>query len=196
MDTEAKHELTRKAFHLTGVLLIPLSYIDPILVPTLLVLLCIFYYLEEILAQQGKRLRYLTDIIGQAKRRDRKNGMDLGPYWLALGVGVPFIFFPLAAAQVALLHVCVADAAASLGAIAAPEQVKQRLPHSGRKSWIGSVAFFLVAFFCTLIYFPFGQSLIIAGVGTILESLPPRDLDNIIVPIGVATFIGLMGWAV
>lgn len=195
MEIQARHELTRKAFHLTGVLLIPLSNIDPILVPALLVLLCIFYYVEEILAQQGRSLRYLTGLVSEAKRLDRKDSMDLGPFWLAAGVGLPFIFFPLAAAKVALLHVCVADAAASLGAVAAPHRIKQqRLPHSNRKSWVGSSAFFLVAFFCTLIYFSAGHALVIAIIGTILESLPFRDIDNLTVPIGVATFIGLMGW--
>lgn len=194
MEIQARHELTRKAFHLSGVLLIPLSNIDPFLVPGLLLLLCIFYYVEEILAQQGRDLGSLTVLIRRAKRQDRKDSIDWGPFLLATGVGIPFLFFPPVAAKIALLHVCVADAAASLGGIAAPTRMNQRLPHSTRKSWVGSSAFFLVAFFCTVIYLSPGRSLIVAAVGTLLESLPFRDIDNLTVPIGVATFIGLLGW--
>jgi len=113
---------------------------------------------------------------------------------LAVGVGLPYIFFSLATAQVALLHICVADAAASMVTYFVPKQWLQTLPHSKLKTWIGSAAFFVTAFLCTWIFFNWWQALIIAAVGMALESLPARDLDNITVPLGVAIFIAVMAW--
>ena len=194
MPIDRQQEVTRKAFHVAGIILIPIGRLDPLLVPGLLILLVICYYAEEILAQQDRPVPGLSSLIRQAKRSDRKTRIDTGAFWLAAGVGLPYLFFPRPVAEIALLLVCVADAAASLGPLYSPELILKRLPHSQQKSWIGSAYFFVTAFACSVFYVSVGRALIIAAVGTVLESLPPRDIDNLTVPLGVAIFIGLMGW--
>lgn len=190
--TMRTQELYRKAFHVGGIVLLPISWIDPALVPWALLVMALFYWGIEALASSGSPVPYVYDIIQSCKRPDRKDRLDPGPFYLAAGVVLPFLFFPLAAAQIALIHVCLADAAACIVPYYLP--AKWRLPHSSEKSLTGSAAFLLVAFIGTLFFLSWPKALSIAAVGTIFESLPPRDIDNLTVPLGVALVVSLLRW--
>lgn len=191
-ELDRSTEICRKSFHLLGVILIPISRISPWWVVGLLAFVCLIYAWEEWWATRGRSIPLLSEIVRRAKRSTERHRVDPGPFFMAVGVSIPYIFFPLPVAHVALLQVCLADAAASLAGTYIA--TKESLPHSRRKTWVGSGSFWLVAYFCTGIYFPWWQAFIIASVGTFLESLPAKYVDNLTVPLGVALFIMIMGW--
>lgn len=187
-----RHELWRKSFHALGIVMIPVSQISPYLVVAFLVIASVLYLWVELLARTEHPVPFVTTLIRKCKRPEYRDTIDCGPLYLAAGVGLPFLLLPVSAASVALLHACVADAAAAVAANLLPRG--PALPHSARKSVTGTLTFFIVAWFLSAFYFPWQRAFMIAVVGTVLESLPPRDLDNIIVPVGVALFIFLVGW--
>ncbi len=186
-------ELRRKSFHIAGIILLPISLWNAALVPWLLLLMCLVYWGMEALRASGNPLPVIQNVINSCKRGDREDHIDPGPFLLAAGVGLPFLFFSVPAAQIGLIQVTLADAAASLVPHYLPSSWK--LPHAGNKSWTGSLSFFAVAFVGTLFFVGWWQALIIAAVGTVLESFPPPHIDNLTVPLGVALFVSLMGWA-
>jgi dolichol kinase len=59
------------------------------------------------------------------------------------------------------------------------------------KSLEGSLAFFITAFICALIYVPLKTALIVSLVSCIIESLPV-EFDNISVPLGTGLFLWLL----
>ena len=83
-----------------------------------------------------------------------------------------------------------------------------KLPWNRGKSWIGSLGFFSGSWFLSVILMavflaagvfpaPFSAYLIpislIALASTLVESITPRDLDNLSVPL-IAVLIGLLFW--
>ena len=185
-------ELRRKSVHIAAIILLPISLWNATLVPWLLLAMCVVYWALEARANSGAPLPYVQDLINSCKRADREHRIDPGPFYLAVGVGLSFLFFSAPAAQIGLIHVSLADAAASIVPHYLPSSWK--LPHSGRKSWAGSTAFFVIAFVGTLFFLNWWQALIIAAIGTLLESFPPPDIDNLTVPLGVALAVQLTGW--
>jgi dolichol kinase len=188
------NELRRKAFHIGGIILLPISWIDPVLVPWALLVMSLFYWAIEALAASGSRIPYLYDLIQSCKRPERKDRIDPGPFYLAAGVALPFLFFPVVAAQIGLIHVCLADAAACLIPHYLPSKWRLPFPYASEKSLTGSVAFLLVAFIGTVFFLSWPKAILIAAIGAVLESLPPRDIDNLTVPLGVSLAVSLMGW--
>lgn len=158
----------------------------------ILATVCLLYGMEEWLLLKGKAIPFLSDIVRRAKRPGEKTRIDPGPFLLAAGVVLPYLLFPLRVGHVALLQVCLADAGASLAGTYFAAQ--EGLPSSRRKTFVGSLAFWLIAYLASGIYFPWWQALVIACVGTTLESLPFPHVDNLTVPLGVAVFVMLMGW--
>ena len=185
-------ELRRKAVHAFGIVLLPLSWVSPNAVVLCLFLLVVGYWVLETRARLGHPTPGLTALIQSCKLQHRLESLDPGPIYLAAVVGLAFLFLPLPAAQIGLIHIPLADAAASLAPHYLPARWK--LPHSARKSWTGSLTFFLVAWAGTLFFLSWPQALLIAALGTLLESLPPRDIDNLTVPLGVALLVTLTGW--
>ncbi len=188
-----RQEITRKSVHVAGLILLPISYWNAALVPWLLLIMCVVYWGIEAMAASGSPLPVVQKFINSCKREARVNRIDPGPFYLAAGVGMSFLFLPLKAAQVGLISVTIADAAASIVPYYVPATWK--LPHSTRKSWTGSTSFFVTAFVGTLFFLNWWQALVIAGIGTLLESFPPPDIDNVTVPLGVALAVSLLGWA-
>jgi dolichol kinase len=191
-ESNKSQELHRKAFHVGGIILLPISWLNPVLVPWTLLIMALVYWGIEALAAAGSPIPYVYNLINSCKREERVNRIDPGPFYLAAGVAIPFLFFPPAAAQIALIHVCLADAAASIIPYYIPS--RWHFPYGSRKTCMGSASFFLVAYLGTLFFLSWPQALAIAAVGTVLESLPPRDIDNLTVPLGVALIVSLLGW--
>ncbi|MCR4290148.1 MAG: hypothetical protein NUV86_07805, partial [Candidatus Scalindua sp.] len=68
---------------------------------------------------------------------------------------------------------------------------KIRIPYNHKKSLEGSVAFYITAFMCAVIYVPLKTALIVSLVSCIIESLP-IDFDNITIPLSTGLFLGLL----
>lgn len=133
-------------------------------------------------------------------RSGKKEELLRGPllYGLTFWAFTWFHFKQLVAA-VALMNLCVGDGLAEL--VGASFLGAKKLPWSPRKSWAGSAAFVVGAFGGSYAYaelfFRWGWSeasaatltvpLLVASVaGAAVESLPMKDVDNVLVPLAVA----------
>jgi phytol kinase len=130
---------------------------------------------------------------------DRKSG---GEYWFAVAVALLFV---LAHGQAILFCVPVATLTFADAAAAMVGRRYGLHPYpalGGIKSWEGSLAFFVSAFF--IIHVPLVMSGHLSGgrelatslgaalIGTLLESLSGLGIDNLLVPVGVFAVMRLM----
>ena len=119
-----------------------------------------------------------------------------GPlYYGLVFVAATLLAFQRLDAAAALSALCFGDAAAET--IGKRFGDTNRLPWSPRKSAAGSCAFFLASTCGLLLFFvlfqawgfttsaPFLPAIAAAAVGTLVESLPIPDLDNVFVPASV-----------
>ncbi len=192
-DDPFKAEFWRKGFHIAGLILIPAAELHRAAVPAILGIALLFYLWAEWARTRHHPPPFFAPLIQRAKRPHTRDHFDLGAIWLAIGVTIPYLFFPLPVAHVALLHVCLADTAASIGGMT--YAAREGLERSRRKTWVGSFCFWLVAYLATGFFFPWWQAIVIATAGTGLEAIGRRHIDNLIVPLGVTLFIWILGWA-
>jgi phytol kinase len=144
----------------------------------------LFYALSELYRGLGVTVPIVSRLTEMAMRSRDKAQFVLGPITLGLGAMLALQLYPQPAASIAIYALAFGDGLSSLvgklfGTI--------RLPFTGGKSLEGSLACLLAVFISGLLLVPsFSiQSLtIIALAATILEALPTKDFDNLILPIG------------
>jgi dolichol kinase/phosphoserine phosphatase len=153
-----------------------------------LALLTGLYTLSEVGRLNGRPLPLLGNVTAACIRREERRGLVTGPITMALGVIMSLLLFPGNVALVVIWILAFADTAATL----VGKTWKGRpLPYNRSKSVAGSLTFLLVAFFCTLFYFPPLSALFVAMVSCLLESLPLKD-DNISLPLGSGAVLMLL----
>jgi len=178
-----KKELLRKLLHLPGLLFLYIASYSPQASAALLGFLIVLYLLSWLLARKKGRGLPFFDFF--TRSFERNGSLDWGPVFLALGLGLSLLFFDLRFATFGFLQICLADGAAAL---AGSSLGKASIFYSPQKTYVGSLAFFITAFLAQLPFCSLGASLLLAAVGTLLESLPLRTWDNLIVPLGVTFF--------
>lgn len=186
-----KQEFLRKTIHISGIFLIPLLLWKKEIFSFLLFLFLVIYLFIEILDRKNKKIFFLTALTQNSKRPHEKNKLSRGALFLSLsGIILPFLFGPHAAA-IGLSQTFVADTAASLIGM---KWGKKKI-FGLQKSWMGSLAFFLTAFVVSLYFVSYPQALFLASVGTLLEALSIKEMDNLLIPLGVgaASFFILQG---
>src|SRR3989304_1680973 len=67
--------------------------------------------------------------------------------------------------------------------------------YNKKKSWEGTIAAWIVAFLCGLIYLPISYALLAASFSSIIESLPLKSLDNLLVPISTGILLMCLGYS-
>ncbi|HHT9123658.1 MAG TPA: hypothetical protein ACFYEF_12380, partial [Candidatus Wunengus sp. YC63] len=60
--------------------------------------------------------------------------------------------------------------------------------------WEGTIAAWIMAFLCGLIYLPISYALLAASFSSIIESLPLKSLDNLLVPISTGILLMCLGY--
>lgn len=182
---EIRTELVRKSIHLLIAFTPSLAGIVG-LAPTMALLGSgvLVYAIAEALRLNGISVPVISSVTRMAMRsRDRK-GFVLGPVTLGLGALLALMMYPEPASAMAIYALALGDGLASLagkifGTI--------RIPHTGGKSIEGSLACFVAVLLAASLVFPLAelhQLFILALVATVLEVLPTKDLDNVIMPIG------------
>lgn len=192
--TSWKKELLRKSIHLSGVFLLPLLFWKREFMTIPLALALCVYLVSEWEGIRGVRIPLITPLIESCKREDEKRRLSRGAIFLALsGILLPYLFNSYSVA-VGLSQVFVAD---TFSTLAGRKFGKKKLPYSRKKSWIGSFTFFVTALVCGLFFFPLSMSITLALIGTIVESLPIPEADNLSVPfmvsLAASVLIGLKG---
>ncbi len=179
---EMKGEIWRKMLHMGVIVFLPIAALSKGILVLVIFGLALFYLAHESYVQSGHSVPILTGLIQKAKRVG-EHEIALSPFLMAAGVLVTVLIFPLKPAAAGLLQLAFADMAAALVGLT---WGKNRLPHSPKKSWEGTIAYFAMSFALMLLLFSVPASLLLALAGSVIESLPYKDWDNFLIPAGVA----------
>ena len=182
-------EILRKSIHASGVIVLVTELFWPTLTIAGLGLLAVLYtaliFFETLV---GSRIPGFSKLTHFLKREER---IDWAPVYLALGIAFSLFFFERFVARCAILQVCLADAAACL---VGKYFGKTKLPW-GKKTYLGSLTYFVTALLVQLPIFyssstrSLGLLFLMSSLGTLIEALPWRSLDNLVIPL----IVGLSG---
>jgi len=186
-----RHEIIRKCTHCFGcvaAMIAAMLSLDVVVAGSVLVLTV--YLVSEALRVRGRSLAPVTTITNLCSRSSEETRPAFGPVALAFGFVCCFLVFPPAIARSAFIVACVADSAAGLlGRMFG----RHCIPYSTRKTVEGSLAGFLCAAPVGMLCLGPTHGLIAALASTAIESLPPRDLDNLLIPLGTGCVLFLLG---
>ncbi len=189
--SEIRTEILRKSLHML-IAFVPLLATIVGRGPSLALLAAgiLLYTNAEVMRHRGKTIPVITRITRAATRSaENPNGIILGPITLGLGAMASLLLYPETAAAVAVYALAFGDGVSSLVGKALG---RIRLPLLRGKSLEGSLACFVVVFG---IAFRIIDSLFAAGLvaltATVLEAVPLKDMDNILMPVGAGFVAGL-----
>src|SRR5262249_45984827 len=117
------------------------------------------------------------------QREDEQTRLARAPLFLAIGVLFAVSFFSFTAALIGVYQVAVCDTAAAL---VGRKWGGTAFPFVQRKTYAGTLAFFTLALPVAFYYLPPSKAIVISLVGAFLESLPFKDLDNLIIPMVIS----------
>ncbi|MCX7023559.1 MAG: phosphatidate cytidylyltransferase [Spirochaetes bacterium] len=143
----------------------------------------ILYAYCETLRLQGYDVAIVSRLTAMAARKRDTGRFVMGPVTLGLGALVSLLLYPEPAASIAIYTLAFGDGLSSLvgrlfGTI--------RIPFTGGKSVEGSLACFTAVLVSAYgLSGRLGPSLGIAAFATIVEAVPSKDYDNIILPVAV-----------
>ena len=178
-------ELFRKSIHLCTVfvpLLLASAYY-----PVLILLSCIlvFYIITELLRINGFTVPVISAVTQAAARKRDENKFVLGPVTLASGVLITALLFEPVPASIGICALALGDGLASL---AGKMCGKVAIPFTNGKTAAGSVTCFAAIFVATFFITRDSElSLVIACAGMLIEVLPLKDFDNLLIPIALAS---------
>lgn len=150
----------------------------------LLFIVLVVYIISELLRMRGKQIPLLSSVTVAAARKRDENRFVLGPVTLCSGVLLTSLVFPPVPAKIGIYALALGDGLASLcGKIWG----KRKIPFTGGKSYAGSMACFFAVFVSTfLCTFSFKIGFVVALCGMLIELLPLKDFDNILIPLLLA----------
>jgi dolichol kinase len=186
---ELKTELIRKGIHLLIAFVPPLASISVTLSLVLLGGGVIFYAWAEKLRCEGKRVYIISRLTALASRKRDEGHFIMGPITLGLGAMAALFFYPEPSASIAIYALAFGD---SLSSIAGKALGGYRIPFTGGKTVTGSVTCFVAVFSITLLITSNpAPAIAIASFATLLELIPLKDLDNIVIPMGTGLVASL-----
>ena len=187
--TSLRKEFFRKTIHICTAFVPFLLHFARI--PTILCLCAtgIFYIIAESLRSNGYEILLISDITAAAARKRDENKFVLGPVTLVAGIISAAVLWNENAARVGIFALAFGDGLASL---AGKTFGKIRIPYTQGKTVEGSLTCF-AAIFCSTFFVTNDcqLSLFIATVGALIEVLPLKDFDNLIIPVilgGLVTY--------
>lgn len=185
-----KKEFARKLIHLTVAFTPVLANFNYLMTVILLVAGILIYVYSEGVRLSGGEVPVITKLTRLASRERDKGGFVLGALTLGIGALLALLLYPSPASEVALYALAFGDGLASL---AGKLWGRVKIPFLHGKSWAGSITCFIAVLISTFIVTGvLWESIIIAVSATLLEMIPVKDWDNIIIPVGtglIATLI-------
>lgn len=179
-------ELVRKGIHMTIAFIPALANINNNLTVILLVLGTSFYLFSEILRNSGHSLGFVSTI-SEIASRDRDKGLTLGPITMALGVILVLTTFSPVAAACGIYALAFGD---GLSSITGKLWGVKKIPFTGGKSFVGFFTCFTMILSTTYgVTGSFRKAIIAAACGALIELVPVKDVDNLLIPFVVALAI-------
>jgi dolichol kinase len=143
----------------------------------------LFYTYTEMERSRGRSIPFITGITTAAARHEDLSGkIILGPITLGIGAMVSLLLYPQTASIIAIYALAFGD---SISSIIGRAIGRIHIGPWRHKTLEGSLACFLVVW--TIAFRMSGSasgSCFIALIATLLEAVPVKDLDNIIMPMG------------
>jgi len=183
ITNDLRTEIIRKSIHMLIALVPLIANINYMLAFFLLVGGILSYTTAEYFRIQGVHIIAVSSLTAAAARKRDEGSFVLGPVTLALGALLALLFYPYPAASLAIYALAFGDGLSSLtgklyGTI--------KIPYTGGKTVLGSMTCLFTVFIISL-RVSHGQiliSVILAFTATIIEALPIKDYDNLLIPVG------------
>lgn len=179
-------ELTRKSIHIFSAISVFFAHFFFIPTVCLLGFGLLGYVICEVLRLQGIRVPVISHITQCASRVEDEGRFVLGPVTLVLGIILALFLFTEPISTVAIFSLSFGDGFASLiGKIYGVSRFKI----IKQKTLLGSFSCFCAVFVST--FFVLKNLLLaffIAIVATLVEVLPLKNFDNIVIPVIVGIF--------
>lgn len=187
--TILQRELVRKSLHML-IALVPGIALSVGVLPTLLFLAAgvLFYATSEYMRLSGRYVALISDITVMASRERDQDRFVVGPITLGVGAMLALMLYPAPAAFLGIYALAFGDGLASL--VGRAFGSVKLLPDASLE---GSLACFVAVFAAG--YALFGrpvEAAVIALGATVLEALPTDDMDNLLLPVGVALLTTLL----
>ncbi len=184
IPSELRTEFVRKTIHLLIALTPGLALLTGISF-TLAVLASgtLLYAYAELLRLSGRQVAIISYVTSIAARDRDRGHFVLGPVTLGVGAMLALMLYPEPAAFIAIYALAFGD---GLSSVVGKLVGGPRIPFTRGKTIAGSTTCFLSVYFVVLAMTgsPRDAAMIAAGA-TLLEMIPSRDLDNLLLPIGV-----------
>ncbi|MCF7929655.1 MAG: phosphatidate cytidylyltransferase [Spirochaetales bacterium] len=175
-------EILRKSLHLLIALVPLLASVNLPVTVGLLASGSIVYTLSEVLRVYGLRLTAISRLTMLASRQRSERRVEFGPVTLAVGAMLALMLYPAPAASIAIYALAFGDGFAGL---IGRNFGRVRIPFTGGKTFIGSLACFIAVYFIALSITGNVQYAFFIALGaTILEAAPVGDMDNVLLPVG------------
>jgi dolichol kinase len=149
----------------------------------------VLYFFSELLRFRGIRSIPLGTLTQRAKRTAEKEGLIYGPILLGLGILIVLVFFDFPVYLPAILTVSISD---TLSAVIGKRFGRTRILGIQNRTLEGSAAFFVSSLAILLVTCPPVTAVIAAALGTLIELFAQYNLDNLLVPVGVALLLSVM----
>lgn len=183
-------ESRRKAVHALIAAVPFIAYLSLGLAVFLLLAGIGIYAWSEAMRFAGKRIFLISHIKDLVFRQQDVHRFAAAPVTLALGALFSLLLFEPDVAAAAVFSLAFGD---SFACLAGKCFGKSRIPFTGGKTYIGSMACFITVF-CIAYGISGGNcaaSLAAAAAGTAAELLPAGDYDNLLLPLAVGTVLSL-----
>ncbi len=185
-EREIRTEVLRKGLHVLIALTPTLAQANFVVTVVLLSSGLVVYCLAESLRLQGREVAVISLVTRLASRDRDRNKAVLGPVTLGLGALVCLMLYPQPASAVGIYALAFGD---GLSSLAGKLFGRVKLPLTGGKTLEGSLAAFIAVFVVVLaLTRQPGLAFATALVATVLEALPIKDLDNLLIPLGTGMF--------
>jgi dolichol kinase len=184
-----RKELTRKIIHITIALVPTLARWNFVFTVFILSAGILFYVVNEtgrISGRTGGLISRMTELVS----RPVEQGFVWGPVTLGLGALAALLYYPSPASSVAIYALAFGDGIASVAGKMLAGHSNVRI---GEKTLTGSIFCFAAVFIRAFaVLKDLRLALISAVTATILELLPIRDADNLIIPLGTGLVLTLL----
>ena len=185
-----KKEFFRKTIHVCTAFVPLLLHFSKWPTIILIAVAGILYSISESFRIRGREIPIISDITAAAARKRDENRFVLGPVTLVIGIVLAASFWGEKPAAIGILALAFGDGLASLSG---KTFGKVKIPLTQGKTAAGSLTCFF-AIFCASWFVSHDSfaSLFIACVGAMVEVLPLKDFDNLLIPVmlgGIAQFL-------
>jgi len=186
----SRNESIREIIHSIGFLAAFASvYMGVVEIASLLLLMAVIYAASEFVRIQWKSIPLISYVTLNASTSSERHEFVATPIFLALGVVLSLLLFPVPVNYASIAIVTLGDSAASIFGRLFGNTL---IPFNKGKSLEGSLGGFIFAFLGAACFLNPIQALIGAAAGMLVELLPLPINDNLSIPLGTGVLLTLL----